>query len=162
MNQLIETLNVYFGKKAPQLPKGGKEFIVKVAPYLVIISILFGLPALLALFGLGAVMPYAVYGGLSGGWYISLLLSVVALVLEAVALPGLFKPSPKGWNFSFYSMLVSALSSLVMMNIVGMIIGLVIGFYILFQVKEYYFGGPIIIVPPSQTPPPPPVPPVQM
>ena len=162
MNQLIETLNLYFGKKAPQLPKGGREVIVKAAPYLVIVSVLLGLPAVLALLGMGAAMPYLVYGMNYGVWYVSLALGVVAMVLEIIALPGLFKPSPKGWNFSFYSMLVSAVSNLVTMNIIGMIIGLIIGFYILFQVKEYYFGGPIVVVPPSQTPPTPPVPPVQM
>lgn len=154
MNQLIETLDLYFNKKAPQIPQGGKDFIVKVAPYLTIISILFMIPALLIIAGLNAMMPYqyAQYNGF-GIWAV---FTIVITVLYVMALPGLFKPSPKGWNYTFYAVLVSALQNLLMMNIVSLIIGLAIGFYVLFQVKSHYFGGPLMVTPAPVTPPTPP------
>jgi ribosome-associated toxin RatA of RatAB toxin-antitoxin module len=60
------------------------------------------------------------------------------LALEAIALPGLFKRTMQGWNFMFYSQLVSIIGGILSYNIVGTLIGAVIGLYILYQVKNKY------------------------
>jgi hypothetical protein len=65
------------------------------------------------------------------------ILSIVSLILEAMALSGLFKRQRKGWEFLFYAELVGVLITLFSLTIGG-IIGLIIGFYILFQVRSYY------------------------
>jgi hypothetical protein len=152
MDALINWLNVWFGQKAPALPVKGKEVIVKIAPWLSLIMIVVAAPAVLALVGFGAYLGrYAMYGAYSGGWY--WIFSAATILLNILALPGLFKPSKSGWMFSFYAVLVSGISSLVMMNIPSLIIGLAIGFYLLFQIKPYYFGGAAVTPPTMPTTP---------
>ena len=66
------------------------------------------------------------------------LISLLALVLEAVAIPSLMKRSLKGWHLVYYAALVSAVGELLGGQIVSMIISLAISMYFLFQVREYY------------------------
>ncbi len=150
MNSFVNTLDLYFGRKAPQLPVGLKSFLVKIAPYLTILSLLFAIPAVLALFGLS--FAFGTAAGYAAGFSILGVLSIVVIILNAMALPGLFRRTPQGWNFVFYSVLVQAIQSLLMMNIVGLVIGLLIGFYILFQVRSYYFGGSSLPHPDAPSP----------
>jgi len=99
------------------------------------------LPALLAIVGIGAIaMPFAYLGGMHAGfsYTVSMIFTAVVLVLEALALPGLFKKTKSGWRLLFYAILVSAVQSLITFNLGGLIIGTILGLYILFQVKEYY------------------------
>lgn len=147
MDALIQWLNVWFGQKAPALPVKAKEVIVKIAPWLALIGVVLALPAVLALIGFGSYMSrYMMFGMYSGGYY--WIFAAATIVLNILALPGLFKPAKSGWTYSFYSVLVGGVSSLLMMDIAGLIIGLGIGFYILFQVKPYYFGG-VQMTPPA-------------
>jgi len=139
-------LDEYMVKKAPfAIPAGGKEFIVKIAPYLVIIGAILLLPAIFAAIGLSAfVAPFAMMGAYGYGhvWgfrvIISLIVSVIALILEIIAVPGLFKLTRNGWNMVFYASIVSFVGSILSLNIIGGIIGAIIGWYILFQVKDMY------------------------
>lgn len=141
MEALINWLNVWFGQKAPALPVAAKEVIVKIAPWLSIVMIALAAPAVLALVGFGGyVGRYAMYGMYSGGWY--WIFAAATIVLNILALPGLFKRLQSGWTYSLYSVLVGGVSNLLMGEIPGLIIGLAIGFYILFQVKSYYTGSP--------------------
>jgi hypothetical protein len=141
---LENTLNEYFGKKAPALPVNIKELLVKFAPWLSVIGVVISIPALLALVGLGGIVAItAPLGGVSGiqagfGYTISMIFLVATVVLEALAIPGLFAKSKAGWKMMFYSVLVSAVGSILSMNIVSAIIGFAIGCYFLFQVREYY------------------------
>ncbi len=138
MDALINWLNAWFGQKAPALPVKAKEVIVKIAPWLAMVMAVLAAPAVLALFSFGGYIGrYAMYGSYSGGWI--WIFSAAIIVLNILAIPGLFKRSRSGWMFMFYSTLVGGISSLVMMDIVGLVIGLAIGFYILFQIKSYYF-----------------------
>lgn len=157
MDQLISTLELYFGKKAPQLPANIKEIIVKIAPYLAIIGAIVLLPALLLVLGLGSMfgaMPYGAYGGAYApaytGFGIWTLFTLIILVLHVIAIPGLFKRTSAGWNFMFYATLVSGLQNLLTFNLVGLVLGLIISFYFLFQVRPLYFGGMSSVA----TPPP--------
>ncbi|HEX8974063.1 MAG TPA: chromate transporter [Patescibacteria group bacterium] len=139
--QLEEFLNEYLVKKAPfAIPAGGKEFIVKIAPYLIIIFAILAIPAILVGLGLTAIFaPFAFFAGSFGtGFFLSAVFSLVAFIIELMAVPGLFARSKKGWNFAFYASLASLVGSLLAFNIVGGIIGAIIGWYILFQVKELY------------------------
>ena len=145
MNQLIDTLDLYFGKKAPQMPAGIKEFIVKVSPWLSVVGVILTVPAVLAILGLGAYFSsFARYGMVGygySGFGIWSVFTIIMTVLYIMAIPGLFKRSPSGWNFMFYAALVGGLQNLISFNLVGLVVGLLIGFYILFQLKPYYFGG---------------------
>jgi len=145
LNQLETLLDEYFGKKAPAMPDNFKETIVSFAPYLAIIGIVLTLPAVFALLGIGAAMgPLSAFLGASYmmtygiGYYVGVIVILVSAVLEAMAIPGLFKRTLAAWRLMFYSSLVSAVGSIIQGSISGALIGFLIGMYILFQVKEKY------------------------
>ena len=139
--QLDETLELYLVKKAPALPVNAKEAIVKFAPWITLIMIVLALPAILAIFGLGAiVMPFSYIGGLRYGlnYTLSMIVAAVVLVVEAIAIPGLLKRSKGAWNLVYYATLIGAVQNLLTFNIGGLVIGTLLSLYILFQVKSYY------------------------
>lgn len=138
---LEATLNEYFVKKAPfQLPDGVKEVLVQYGPWVMVVMLVLSLPVLLAAIGLGAFLaPFAVLGGANAAAFtVGTLFSLASLVLEVVALPGLFKRKKSGWNLLFYSNLVSIAGSVVALNVVGALLTAVISFYFLFQVRSMY------------------------
>ncbi len=141
LKQLEDILSDYLVKKAPALPTNIKEIIVKFAPWVTLILFIITLPVVLAFFGLGAILaPLSFFGGMTVGtnYILTLIFSAVMLVLEALAIPGLFKRARGAWNLLFYSALVGALQNVVTFNLGGLIIGTLLGLYILFQVREYY------------------------
>ncbi|MFA6361357.1 MAG: hypothetical protein WCX33_00940 [Candidatus Shapirobacteria bacterium] len=137
---LENKLNVYFGEKAPKLPDSVGEFIVKYGPYFAVIGIIFGLGAILVSLGLiSAFLPFTGIGyGYSYGFSFWSLFSLAVLVLQGMAIPGLFKRLKSAWNLMFYASLVSALSSLLSFDLGGLIIGMIISWYFLFQIRKYY------------------------
>lgn len=143
--QLEVTLSDY-NKKAPQLPKSAKDVIVKFAPYLAILGVVMGIPAFLALIGLGAFMaPLGLVGGMMTGrpfigfsYIINILFLGLMILLEGLAIPGLFSRSKKAWTFLYWSAWVGVIQNLVSFNIGGLVIGGLLSMYFLFQVKEYY------------------------
>jgi len=139
---LENKLNVYFGEKAPKLPESVCDFIVKYGPYLMVVGLIFGLGSLLISLGLiSAFLPFAgmAYGyGYNYGFSFWSLFSLAILVLQGMAIPGLFKRSKSAWNLMFYASLVSALSSLLSLDLGSLIIGMVISWYFLFQIRKYY------------------------
>lgn len=144
IKQLEKAFDEYFGKKAPALPQNIKEIIVKIAPYLAIISVILTIPAILLIFGLGSLATtLAPLGGVQSvatlpTMWVSILLLIPVVVLEAMAVPGLFARSSKAWQYMFWAQIISVVSSLVQFNIIGALISAVIGFYLLFQVKSLY------------------------
>ena len=143
IGQLEALLDEYMVKKAPfALPKEAKEFIVKVSPYLIIILAIIAIPAVLTALGLTAIVaPFAMLGGHVWGFgaIISLLITIVMIVMEIAAVPGLFKRTKASWNLVFYASIVGLIGSLFSLgSILNVIIGTIIGWYILFQVKELY------------------------
>lgn len=140
MNSLTNFFAEYLGKKAPALPVQVKSFLVLVAPWLIIISILMALPAVLLLLGINTFLPGLFYYQAAGtaNFTLVLLIEAIALVFNVLALPGVFKKTMAGWNWVYYSVLVQTLASLLSGNLVGGIIGLIISMYILFQIKSYY------------------------
>ena len=144
IDQFAAFLNEYMVKKAPfALPIGAKEVIVKVAPYLIIIFAILALPLIFAALGLSAFLtPFAMLGGYAGWGFnaiISLAVSVIVIILEVIAVPGLFKRTKGAWRLVFYASIVSFIGSILSINgIISGIIGAIIGWYILFQVKDLY------------------------
>jgi hypothetical protein len=141
LQQLEETLDLYLGKKAPPLPENIKETIVKISPWVTLVVLIISLPAILAVFGIGALLtPLSFMGGLNGGfsYMLSMLVSVVTLVLEGIAIPGLMKRTKQGWNLVYYSVLIGLVANIISMNVGGILIGTLVPLYFLFQVKSYY------------------------
>ena len=140
--QLENLLDEYLVKKTPfTLPDGWRKAIVKFAPWFSLILMIVALPALLALFGLGAIFtPLSYLGGLQTGinYTFGLVIAAVTVVLNGMAIPGLFKRTRQGWNFVFYATLVGVIENAIHFNIGGLIIGSLLSLYILFQVKGYY------------------------
>lgn len=142
--QLEGILDEYFGKKAPALPQNAKEIIVKIAPFLAILSVIFTLPTILLLLGLGSLATMlSPFGGVSSVssiptmWF-SVLLLIPVVILEVMAIPGLFAKTAKAWRYMYLAQLITVVSSLIQFNIVGAFLSALIGFYILFQVKSFY------------------------
>jgi len=143
MNNLMTTLDIYLAKKAPTLPLNIKELLVKFAPWLTIIGVVLSIPAILAVFGLGALMTSIPYGGYalanSGFTYIlAIIFLVITTVLRGLAIPGLLAKTKNGWMMLFYSVLVNIVYSILSSDILGGLLGAVISLYLLFQVREFY------------------------
>ncbi|NMB84038.1 chromate transporter [Candidatus Roizmanbacteria bacterium] len=145
-SQLEGTLSEYLGKKAPSLPDNWKEIIVKFAPWLAIIGVVFGIPAVLALLSFGtAVVPLGTIGGVVAGrpfvginYIVATVFLVINVILEALAIPGLFSRAKKAWYLMYYASLISVISNIIDFNLPGLVIGNVLSLYLLFQVREYY------------------------
>ncbi len=139
-------LEEYLVKKAPQLPESWKEVVVRLAPYLTIVGVIFSIPAFLALLGLGTFMaPIGLATGMMAGrlflgssYLVSVLFLGAMILLEGLAIPGLFSRSKKGWNFVYWGVLVGVVQNVVSFNVGGLVIGSLLSLYFLFQVRKYY------------------------
>jgi hypothetical protein len=136
---LIGFLDFYLVQKAPfQIPEEAREGIVKFGPWIILVLMVLAAPPLLVLLGIGtAFVPFAGVG-YATGWTYTVVLLIIQLVLEIMALPGLFARRIAGWKLLFYSHVVRLIGSLLVGAIVGGLIGALIGFYILFQVRTKY------------------------
>jgi hypothetical protein len=148
-NTITDTLNmletelgkVFSNKQIPALPDNVKEIVVKLAPWLVTISMLMLLPVILLALGIGTVaMPFTYLGGLHTGfsYTIGLVFTFGMIVLELMAIPGLFRRELAAWRLMFYSTLLSLVHQLLNFNLGSLIIGGAISFYFLFQVRSKY------------------------
>lgn len=138
-DQVEKTLQTYLYDRAPHLPPQWQEVLVKFIPYLTIVFVVLSLPVLLAALGLGAVLTPFMF--MSGGFYsfsLTLVIFAISVVLEAAAIPGLFKRSSRAWYLLYYSTLINALYNFLTFNLVGFILGGALSLYLLFQIKKYY------------------------
>ncbi len=137
----IKMMEEWFSK-LPVLPVNIKEVLVKIAPWFALIFGILGVLGSIAATGLvAALSPVVLVGGGVGavtGGIVGMVLALVASVFTLMAYPGLKNRKVAGWNWSFYSQLVSVVSSVVALNLVGAVVGALIGFYLLFQIKSYY------------------------
>lgn len=141
LNKLENILDEYLVTKAPGLPKGLTDFIVTVMPYLTVIFLILALPLVLALIGISAfVMPFSVVAGIGTGfsYFAGIIVTIITMVLEIMALPGLFKRQKKSWTLLYYVALIGGVNSILSLNLWGLVIGTGLSLYILFQVKSYY------------------------
>lgn len=141
LGDLEKLCNEYLVNKAPALPENAKEAIVKFGPWISLILLVVSLPAILGLLGLGAALtPFSYLGGMGAGftYTASIVFTIVVMVMQLIALPGLFKRKLSSWNMMFYASLVEAVHNVVLFNLGGLIIGTLLSLYILFQVKKLY------------------------
>lgn len=142
ISKLEALLDQYMVKDAPfTLPMGLKEFIVTVSPYLIIIVALMTLPVIAGVIGAATLSaPFAMMAGYGFGFsaIITLVTALIALILQVMAIKGLFKRTHGAWRLVFYASIVSFIGSILALNIIGGIISAVISWYVLFQVKEFY------------------------
>ncbi len=139
LRTLETTLERYFGKQAPQLPKSIKKAIVDFGPWLLILGILASLPSLIALLGFFRSAPfyYRAWRHSSFGMT-SMVISLIAYGFSAAALPGLFKKSLKAWRLLFYSSLIMLVGEIIDLNLINFIVAAIISWYVLFQIKSSY------------------------
>ncbi len=144
LKQIEEEVGKVYSKITIHLPAGVKEFIVHYGPWIALVFMIFAIPGILLALGLTAVfapmsMMYGYRGIHTGGLYfVSGILALASFILEAMALPALFKRQMSGWRLLFYSTLVTSLGSLISMDFGSLIIGTAISLYILFEIKSYY------------------------
>jgi hypothetical protein len=138
-DSLDKILSEYLVKKAPVLPKNIKDILVKLAPYFAILAVIFGLPAILAVLGLGAVItPVAwVAGTRTGFFWLFWAVGLVQIVIAGMSIKPLFARAGHGWRLMYYSQLLSIISSLGSYN-VGSLVFTVLSLYLLYQVKSSY------------------------
>lgn len=137
----VEIEKVVLSKNIPGLPDNVKEIIVKFSPWFAAISMVMLLPLILAAFGISALaLPFSYLGGLNMGfgYTIGLVFTFGMIVLELMAIPGLFKRKESAWRLMFYSTILSLVQQLTGFNLAGLVIGGIISFYFLFQVKSKY------------------------
>ncbi len=161
MEELIKSLDDVFGKKAPQLPKGAKEFLVSIAPWAALIG---GILSLLSVYWMwhwahlaNNLVNYAnqisqAYGGPAVGdrltiaVWVGMLFLLVEGIIYLAAFSGLKARKLSGWTLLFYGVLVNIAYGIVMIftsyggvgRFIGALIGAALGFWLLFQVRHYY------------------------
>ncbi|HYV33313.1 MAG TPA: hypothetical protein VE973_00490 [Candidatus Limnocylindria bacterium] len=143
LKQIEDSLFGLYKQVPWHLPAGLKEFIVKVGPVITLIVMVLAIPFILIGLGLSALFApfapmYGPFGHMNTGWMLPGLISLVAFVIDAMALPGLFARTLNGWNLLFLAALVNAVAQILSYNIIGAIIGLALAVYILFEIKSYY------------------------
>lgn len=141
MDKWTKMMEDWFAKFPPLSPNI-REVLVKVAPWLALVFGVLGVFGALAATGImAALSPFMVLGGglsVAAGGLAGAVLALVSSVLMLMAFSGLRDRKMAGWKWSFYSQLVSVVSSVVALNLVGAVVGAMIGFYLLFQIKSYY------------------------
>ncbi len=140
MNQIEKALSDLFAK-LPNLPANIRELLVKVAPYFAILGVVLGLPAVLALLGLGSLAAQLSMGSMwvtSSAVGISVVFIIGGIVLQALSIPGLFARKVAGWRFAYWGVLLGGVQNLLMMNLMGFVIGTGIGLYLLFEIRSHY------------------------
>lgn len=124
--------------KLPALPKGARDVIFKLTPWLALIFGALGvLGSLVALGILGALSPLIMLGGGGKLPFVTILIGLVSSVLLLVATPHLFAKRMQGWKLLFWSEVVSVVSAVVSLSLTGVLFGL-LGVYLIFQIKSYY------------------------
>ena len=131
---LEKELEPIFTKQLPAFPENIKDLFVKIAPFLAIIGVVFGVLGV----GITAILsPFAWFSG-SIIYGIGMIFLVIMVVLEGLSIPGLFAQKMDGWKYMYYAQFVSVIYNLCMGNWISGIFGAFIGFWILFQIREKY------------------------
>lgn len=131
---LEKELEPIFTKQLPPFPDNIKDLCVKIAPILAIIGVVLGVLGT----GLGVLFsPFAWFSG-SILYGIGIVFLVIMVILNALAIPGLFNQKMEGWKYMYYAQLVNIVYHLCTGTWISGLIGAFIGFWILFQIREKY------------------------
>lgn len=139
IDSYIDTVGEYF-KKLPELPRGGREFIVTVTPWL---ALIFGVLGVIAgVVGLGLftfLAPFAMLGAAKGvgSGFVVVLVGLVSSVLLLMAFPGVKNKRISGWKLLYYSEVIGLVANVVSLSVFG-VLSTLIGFYFLYQIRSYY------------------------
>jgi hypothetical protein len=127
-------LQPIFTKQLPAFPENIKDLFVKIAPFLAIIGVVFGVLGV----GLSALFSPLMWFAGSIGYGLGMIFLLIMVALEGLAIPGLFAQKKDGWKYMYYAQFVNVIYSLCMGHWLSGLIGAFIGFWILFQIKEKY------------------------
>jgi len=139
VTQIDSAISPFFLKKLPSLPKDFLELIVKYGPYLLAVALVLSLGTLLPIFGIaGFVLPFVSTAHLGLIYFISLGVTFVTLIIQAIAIPGLIKRTAASWRLIYISTLISILQLLFSRDILGIALSAFVSFYFLYQIKSFY------------------------
>lgn len=140
IDSVVDSVGNLFDK-LPALPKDARDIIVKITPWIALIFGVLGILGALAGFGILTVFsPLAMMGGGAGAvgaGIISAILWLISSALLLAAFPGTRNHKAQGWNFLFYSEVVSLVANVISVSFTGIIFA-VIAFYLIFQIRSYY------------------------
>ncbi len=143
-DKLLDKIIVYLGdlyKKAPNLPKNIRDFIVTVIPWFSLVVGILGVLGMIAALGVLTIFsPAVVLGGGVGtaaGLSLSVIIGLLESVITLIAVPSLLKRKAMGWRLLFISQALGVVSTILTATLGGLI-GAAIGFYILYQIKLSY------------------------
>jgi hypothetical protein len=146
-------------KSVPHLPDNWRKWLAKNAWWLTLIGVvlsvfmLFSLFSMLAAFNattsLYSAYVDAVITSQSPMWkvsiYVSLILMVIVVIIEAMAISPLKAMSKKGWDYLFLAYLVGIVSGVIgavlnvdILSLIWAAVGAAIGAYILFEVRGHF------------------------
>lgn len=127
--------------KLPALPKGGKDALVSITPWLALVFGVLGVLAGLAGLGILSVLsPLMLLGSgyaNTGGSLVSVALALVSSALLLAAFPGTKNRKMQGWTMLFWSEVVGVVASVVSLSLTGVVFA-ALSFYLLYQIKSYY------------------------
>jgi hypothetical protein len=115
-----------------QLPDDYRRNFVRYLPWIALFFLPLQLGGVLLLLGVSALAK--LFGA---GSFVPALISTGAFVLDAIALPGLFANTRKGWAFFCYAILLSALGNVLSLSLFGLLVS-TLTVWIAFQVKYHY------------------------
>lgn len=162
MQDVENKLDELFVKKAPALPNGVKEWIVKYLPWINLVLGVFSLYSVYVIWHwahyANNLIDYAnqisaAYGGtqistnrLSVGIWLGLIVLAIEAILYIVAFPATRARKKSGWDLLFYALIVNVVYGIVMVftsyggfgSLLGSLIGTLIGLYFLFQIRAKY------------------------
>lgn len=134
--------------KAPHLPQGWVKILTDIAPWLSLICGVFGVIGFLGILSAGSMLSSVDYLGVMGGgsyrtlFYVTGIFGLISGVLYLLAFNPLRKMEKKGWDYMFYALILSVISTIVTIIIVGSgissVVGVILGAYILFEVRGMY------------------------
>ncbi len=124
----------------PPLSKNSKEAIINIIPWITLILGILGLCitikySLLTLYYPFVLPAFAFLGGT--GIIVSGILGLITYILLLASFPGTKKRVYQGWKLLFWSNVVSIISSILSISLLGILISLA-AFYLLYQIKQYY------------------------
>lgn len=132
-------------QKAPHLPASAKQILVDVAPWISLISGALGIVGILSASAfMSMLFSFAfVTGGLLPIFFTAgMLLWLAGSLLSLLAYKPLSEKKKLGWNYMFYSSLLSVVAFILQMiagqGMFGYVIALLIGFWLLFEVRDQY------------------------
>lgn len=140
LGQIEKWFEDLFAKAPFHLPENWRHTIAKISPWITLIVMVLAIPIIIAALGLSIAFAPAIAAGsksLGIGYWIGWVVILGSLVLEAMAIRGLFKFSIHAWRLVFYAMLLRIIYDIFTVNL-GNLIGDVIGLYFLFEIKNQY------------------------